>query len=217
MTLSSILKPFLHKNIAHVLKLNSLVFKKFNSTLSHLHIQCYRMAKFRKDAYQGIYALPSFPVVLVTVRRNIMTAAAFHFYSFNPPCVMVGIRPENLTYELILQDREFGINIPTKDQLDIVCICGSVSGRKEDKFEKTRLTPQRGEVIRSFLIKECPVNLECRVVHQIQYPGSHTWFIGQIEAVHIDEKYSRDKALMYWLGEYREVGNILLKKQKLIR
>ena len=171
------------------------------------------MVKIKKDPFQGIYALPSFPIVLVTVRRNIMTAAAFHFYSFKPPCVMVGIRPENLTFELITQDREFGINIPTKDQLDIVRFCGSVSGRKEDKFEKTQLSPQRGEVIKSFLIKECPVNLECRVVHQINYRGSHNWFIGQIEVAYIDEEYSRDKALMYWLGEYREVGNILRKKQ----
>lgn len=62
------------------------------------------MVKIKKDPFQGIYALPSFPVVLVTVRRNIMTAAAFHFYSFKPPCIMVGIRPENLTFELIWEE-----------------------------------------------------------------------------------------------------------------
>lgn len=56
------------------------------------------------------------------------------------------------------------------------------------------------------------MNLECRVVHQINYRGSHSWFIGQIEAAYIDEDYSRDKALMYWLGEYRKVGSILHKK-----
>ena len=93
-------------------------------------------------------------------------------------------------------------------------ICGSVSGRKEDKFKKTGLTPQNGKVIGSFLIKECPVNLECRVVHQVNYEGSHKWFIGQIEAVHIAEDYTRDKALMYWLGEYRKVGEILMKIER---
>lgn len=60
----------------------------------------------------GIWALPSFPVVLVTVARNIMTAAAFHFYSFDPPSVMVGIMPDKYTYELISSQGEFGINIP---------------------------------------------------------------------------------------------------------
>jgi flavin reductase (DIM6/NTAB) family NADH-FMN oxidoreductase RutF len=172
------------------------------------------MGKTERDLSDGIYALPSFPVVLVTAGQNIMTAAAFHFYSFKPPSVMVGIRPENLTCELVSQKGEFGINIPTKEQLDAVRVCGSISGRKENKFKKTGLTPQKGKVIDSFLIKECPVNLECRVVHQVNYEGSHKWFIGQIEAVHIDEDYARDKALMYWRGEYREVGEVLMKIER---
>ena len=127
---------------------------------------------------------------------------------------MVGIRSENLTFELITEKRDFGINIPTKEQLDIVRICGSISGRTEDKFTKAGVTPQEGRVIESFLIKECPVNLECRVVHQIKLKGSHKWFIGQIQAVHIDEDYTRDKALMYWLTEYRRVGDILLNSKR---
>ena len=49
------------------------------------------MLKIEKKPFYGILALPAFPVVLVTVNRNIMTASAFSFYSFKPPCVMVGI------------------------------------------------------------------------------------------------------------------------------
>jgi flavin reductase (DIM6/NTAB) family NADH-FMN oxidoreductase RutF len=172
------------------------------------------MAKTTRELLEGIYALPAFPVVLVTVDRNIMTAAAFSFHSFKPPCVMVGLRPQHFTFELVSEKREFGINIPTKEQLDIVRICGSTSGRKEDKFKKTGLTPQKGKVIDSFLISECPVNIECNVVHQIQFEGSHKWFIGEIKAVHIDENYARDKALMYWPMEYRSVGEILLKTKR---
>jgi flavin reductase (DIM6/NTAB) family NADH-FMN oxidoreductase RutF len=167
--------------------------------------------KTERDLFKGIFALPSFPVVLVTVARNIMAAAAFHFYSFKPPCVMVGIRPENLTLTLIADKREFGINIPTKEQLDILRLCGSISGRTEDKFVRTGLTPRKGRVIDSFLIAECPVSIECHVVHEIEFEGSHRWFIGQIQAVHIEEGYTRDRALMYWLREYRSVGEVLLE------
>ena len=46
------------------------------------------------NLHDGIIALPSFPVVLVTVETNIMVAGAFHFYSFKPPSVMVGISLE---------------------------------------------------------------------------------------------------------------------------
>jgi flavin reductase (DIM6/NTAB) family NADH-FMN oxidoreductase RutF len=172
------------------------------------------MTKTERDLFEGILSLPSFPVVLVTVERNIMTAAAFHFYSFEPPCVMVGVIPENLTHELILKNDEFGINILTADQIHIADICGSVSGRSEDKFKKAGLTPIKGKLIESFLIEECPVNLECLVVHEIDYEGTHRWFIGEIKVVHIDSTYTRDKALMYWLNEYRRVGKILKKSKR---
>jgi flavin reductase (DIM6/NTAB) family NADH-FMN oxidoreductase RutF len=172
------------------------------------------MAKTDRDPFEGIMALPAFPVVLVTVGRNIMTAAAFSFYSFKPPSIMVGIRPESLTYELISEKGEFGINIPTLEQLNAVRLCGSVSGRKEDKFAKAGLTPKPGKAIDSVLVAECPVNLECRVVHQVPFGGSHVWFVGQIQAVHVDDDYGRDKALMYWLGEYRSVGKRVYKAER---
>lgn len=159
--------------------------------------------------FDGIIALPSFPVVFVTVEKNIMVAAAFHFYSFSPPAVMVGIKPEKYTYELISSLKEFAINIPNIDQLDKVHVCGSISGKDEDKYQKSCLTYQRGNKIDSYIIKECPVNIECKVVHQINYEGSHKWFIGEIKEVHIDDEYTRSNALMFWLGQFRKVGQII--------
>ena len=170
--------------------------------------------KREKDPITGMMTIPGFPIVLVTVAKNIMTAAAFSFYSFKPPYVMVGIVPKRLTFELISEKREFGINIPRADQLEIVGICGTVSGREVDKFAKTGLTPMRGKVIESFLIEECPVSLECEVVHEVDFGGSHRWFIGEIKAAHIDENYTRDSALMYWPREYRRVGEVIPLEKK---
>ena len=170
--------------------------------------------KREKDPITGMLTIPGFPIVLVTVAKNIMTAAAFSFYSFKPPYVMVGIVPKRLTFELISEKREFGINIPSADQLEIVGICGTVSGREVDKFAKTGLTPMKGKVIESFLIEECPVSLECEVVHEVDFGGSHRWFIGEIKAAHIDENYTRDSALMYWPREYRRVGEVIPLEKK---
>ncbi|MFX1475960.1 MAG: flavin reductase family protein [Promethearchaeota archaeon] len=170
------------------------------------------MTKTEKEPVAGLAALPGFPLVLVTVKQNILTAAAFSFFSFQPtPAVMVGIRPATYTFELLQHAKDFGINIPTPDQLDIVRWVGSVSGREEEKFNREELTPMEGAVIESVLIQECPVNLECKLVHQVQYTGSHHWFIGNIVAVHVDEEYQRDDAIMYWFGEYRRVGEIFYK------
>ena len=170
--------------------------------------------KREEDLITGMMTIPGFPIVLVTVAKNIMTAAAFSFYSFKPPHVMVGIVPKRLTFELISEKREFGINIPRADQLEIVEICGTVSGREADKFAKTGLTPMKGKVIESFLIEECPVSLECEVVHEVDFGGSHRWFIGEIKAAHIDKNYTRDSALMYWAREYRRVGEVIPVEEK---
>jgi len=43
------------------------------------------MKELVSDLSKGIWALPPFPVVLVTVAGNIMTAGAFHFYSLTAP------------------------------------------------------------------------------------------------------------------------------------
>jgi flavin reductase (DIM6/NTAB) family NADH-FMN oxidoreductase RutF len=172
------------------------------------------MAKTEKEPFAGILALPAFPLILVTAGQNVMTAAAFSFYSFEPPCVMVGLRPTTLTFELVSQIGEFGINILRADQVEIARFCGSVSGRDSDKFASPDLTPQPATAIDSWLVAECPVSLECRVVHQVQFGGSHAWFVGQIQAAHVDEGYGRDQALMFWPGEYRRLGEVIVEVKK---
>jgi flavin reductase (DIM6/NTAB) family NADH-FMN oxidoreductase RutF len=168
------------------------------------------MKKPEADLSKAIRALPSFPIVLVTVGRNIMTVGAFHFYSLDPPSVMIGIMPKRYTYELINDYNEFGISIPKADQTELVRLCGSLSGREvADKYKEAGVTPMRSSVIRSCLIEECPVNIECEVVHKVDFPGTHQWYVGEIRAVHIDEDFERDQALMFWAGEYRKVGEFL--------
>lgn len=167
------------------------------------------MKTVHDNLFDGIIALPSFPVVFVTVDMNIMVAGAFHFYSFEPPSVMVGIKPEKYTFELISRKKEFGINIPTKDQLEKIHVCGTLSGRDAEKYKKSGLTPRKGNKIDSCIIEECPVNIECKVVHEVAYEGSHKWFIGEIMVVHIAEAYVRDDALMFWLGQFRTVGQVI--------
>lgn len=172
------------------------------------------MKERMSDLSKGLWSLPPFPLVLVTVKRNIMTAGAFHFYSFNPPSVMVGIMPERYTYKLINQEGEFGINIPTTDQIPVARTCGSISGRDgKDKYELAGVTPFQGATIDSFLIQECPLNMECIVTHKVDFRGTHQWFIGEIQAVHRSDSYKRDDALMFWGGEYRKAGSFIEKSR----
>jgi flavin reductase (DIM6/NTAB) family NADH-FMN oxidoreductase RutF len=169
------------------------------------------MTKRIERPFEGIAALPYFPVILLTCDQNVMAAVSFHYYSTRPPCVQVGVRIDNWTHRLIQEKKEFGVNLPPVGLMEKVRYVGGVSGRQQDKWAATGLTRQPATEIDSVLVAECPVNLECRVVHQVQYKGSHTWFIGQIVAVHIDDDYNRDDILLFWQQEFRALGETLLK------
>jgi flavin reductase (DIM6/NTAB) family NADH-FMN oxidoreductase RutF len=169
------------------------------------------MSKRVERAFEGLVALPNFPVTLLTCGENVMTAVSFHYYSTRPACLQIGVRKDNWTHQLILEYQEFGINLPTANMMDKVKYIGEVSGRVEDKWAATGLTKQPATQIESVLVAECPVNLECKVVHQVAHAGSHTWFIGRIHAAHIDTGYDKANALLFWMQEFRTAGNVLLK------
>ena len=56
------------------------------------------------------------------------------------------------------------------------------------------------------------MSIECSVVHEVEFGGTHRWFVGQIEAAHVDESYPRHDTLIFWGGEYRAVGEVLLRR-----
>ena len=146
------------------------------------------MSKQRQRPYPILYPAP---VILVTSidehgAPNVATMAWVGTVSSEPPQVAVAIRPRRYSHEAIKRAGEFVINIPTQDQLEIVDYCGEVSKTEEDKFAATGLTAAPAAEIRTPLLAECPVNLECQVA-QIIPLGSHDLFIGKIVAVHVEE------------------------------
>jgi flavin reductase (DIM6/NTAB) family NADH-FMN oxidoreductase RutF len=65
----------------------------------------------------------------------------------------------------------------------------------------------RTERISSPLIEECPVNIECVKVKEVD-AGDHTWFIGEIVAARKDPSYDKADMMLYW-GEYRVIGELV--------
>ncbi|MBU4533482.1 MAG: flavin reductase family protein [Firmicutes bacterium] len=132
------------------------------------------------------------PVVLVTAaaegfRPNMITIAWTGIVNSEPPMVYVSIRPSRHTYELVRRSGEYVINVPSVDQVRQTDYCGVVSGRDVDKFKETGLTPVPAAHVKAPMIKEFPVNLECRVVETVKLP-THDVFIGEVLAVHFNEE-----------------------------
>lgn len=154
---------------------------------------------------KGIGFFPHFPVVLVGCgkgkKTNIITVALVHVFSFEPPCIGIGIAPARYSYELLEEHPEFTINIPSKEILKAVKMCGSLSGRNVDKFEKVGLKSRESKMIDTYGIEDCPVVLECKV-KDVTTVGDHVWYIGEVVHSSVDEKFQRGDLLQYWAGEF---------------
>lgn len=154
------------------------------------------------------------PVVLVSssngVKDNIITLAWAGTVCSNPPMISISIRPSRYSHELISSSKEFVINIPDEKMINACNFCGTKSGRDFDKFKEMQLTKEKGLVINTPMIKECTINIECRVKDTIHL-GTHDVFIGEVLNVNADEKiiysdgdidYEKIEVVSYLMGHY---------------
>lgn len=178
------------------------------------------MAKVIKKPFRALYPIP---VVLVTCldkagQPNVMTISWTGTVASTPPCLAIGVRPYRYSHAAIEEQGEFVVNIPNQELLSAVDYCGRVSRRRtSDKFAEAGLTPAPASQVASPLIAECPINIECQVIHSLEL-GSHTLFVGQVLAVHVEEElldergfidYSRARAVAYLGNEYWSLGQPL--------
>ncbi|MDL2296591.1 flavin reductase family protein [Bacteroidales bacterium OttesenSCG-928-B11] len=165
------------------------------------------------------------PVVMVSCgttpdNYNIITVAWTGTICSDPPMCYVAIRPTRHSYNIIKEEKEFVINLVSSELVTVTDWCGVKSGKKVNKFMQTNLTPVRGEKVKSPLIFESPVNLEC-VVKEIVPLGTHDMFIAEIVAVHADQNLfdrksdalllERANLVAYSHGQYYNLGKRLGK------
>ena len=143
----------------------------------------------------GTFIYP-IPAVLVTSgdmkKSNIMTVAWTGILNTNPATVYISVRPERYSYRLIKESKEFAINLTTKKLAYATDWCGVRSGAKYDKFKEMHLTKEEANFIKTPLIKESPVSIECKVIEEKDL-GSHTMFTAEVLSIDADEKYIDEK------------------------
>jgi len=129
-------------------------------------------------------------VVLVTSKyenkTNIITLAWQSPLSHNPMLLGIAVANVHLSNELIKKSKEFVINVPNHNLIKQTHACGSVSGRKVDKFKENNLSMKQSNNISTPGIKECIVNIECRVEKTIEI-GDHTLFVGRTLCAKVEE------------------------------
>lgn len=164
------------------------------------------------------------PAVMVSCGRmdqkpNIITIAWTGTVCSSPAMVSISIRKERYSYDLIKENKEFVINLVTRDLVRQADYCGVKSGREVDKFDQMKLTPMKAQKVSAPLIMESPVNLKC-IVKDILPLGSHDMFLAEVVNVAIDKKLMDDKGrfhlnksglIVYSHGEYYGLGELLGK------
>lgn len=144
-----------------------------------------------KRTFKGGAMLNPVPAVMVSCgsrKPNIITIAWTGIVNSNPPMTYISVRKERYSHNIIENTGEFVINLCSEELAFATDFCGVRSGRDTDKFREMKLTPERAEIVRCPMIKESPVNIECRVREIIEL-GSHDMFIADILRVHVDEQY----------------------------
>lgn len=148
------------------------------------------------------------PTVMVSCgdmkNSNILTIAWTGIISSNPPRTYISIQKPRYSYNIIKESGEFVINLTSEQLVKAMDYCGVKSGRDVDKFKEMRLTKEAADEVSCPMIAESPVNLECRII-EAKEMGSHTMFIADIVAVHVDEKYVDEKGA-YNFGDMKLVA-----------
>ncbi len=119
-------------------------------------------------------------------KPNAMIAAWGGICSSEPPCLVVSLRPSRHTYAGIMKHKAFTVNVCPKSLAAESDYLGIVSGKKEDKFKVTGLTPKRSDIVDAPYIDDFPLIIECELLHTYKV-GVHTMLIGEIKDVKCDE------------------------------
>ncbi len=82
------------------------------------------------------------------------------------PILCVFVRPSRYTYSRLEQVGEFTVNVLPPTFEEALQVCGTVSGRDVDKFERTGLTPAPAQKVRAPIVEQGVIHYECRVVHK---------------------------------------------------
>jgi flavin reductase (DIM6/NTAB) family NADH-FMN oxidoreductase RutF len=107
----------------------------------------------------------------------------------------------------------FSVNVPSVDLVKETDYCGIATGPDVDKVKVCQFNVFYGKLDTAPLIDQCPVNLECKVVHILDL-GSHDLIVGRIEETHVSDDcltegkpdVNKIKPLVYSANQYYALG-----------
>ena len=123
---------------------------------------------------------------LVDTHPNFETLGDVGIMGLNPPIVYISSGQNHYTNQGILEQGTFSINFPTTQLLIKTDYCGVATGKDVDKSKLFNLF--YGELKTAPMIRECPVNLECKVIKEFSIEHRQI-FIGRVEESYVSKDF----------------------------
>ncbi|MGD0534084.1 MAG: flavin reductase family protein [Methanoregula sp.] len=121
---------------------------------------------------------------LVKGKENYLAIGAYGVMSMQPPLVYISSMKAHFTNAGIKETGYFSINVPSAGLVKKTDYCGLVSGRDTDKSKVFSVF--YGKEKHAPLIRECPVNVVCKVVKTLEFPNNEV-FIGEVVEYYADK------------------------------
>jgi flavin reductase (DIM6/NTAB) family NADH-FMN oxidoreductase RutF len=141
---------------------------------------------------KGLFCLPWTQTILGTHldgRVNFMALDWLTRVNFNPPMLGICVNKQHASHGAILITKEYSVNIPTVDMVEITDYTGLVSGKRVDKSKLFEVF--YGELKAAPMIIKCPITMECRVTEVVSLP-TNSFFIGEIVSIFSEERFLTD-------------------------
>ena len=157
----------------------------------------------RKDAHELLVgvALPR-PIAFVSTidGKGVYNLAPFSFFipmSVKPAIVGIGIGrkrdgSKKDTLVNIELTKDFVINVVTEMLAEPMNQTAGEYPPEVDEFKIAGLTPTPADLVKSPLVKESPVNMECRLLQILEFgefPRINNFVIGEIVQVHVKDEF----------------------------
>ena len=115
--------------------------------------------------------------------------AIAHVGIMDPGSISLSMAKRHYTNAGIKENGAFSVNLPSVEMVKETDYCGLVSGENVDK--SAILENFYGKLGTAPMIKQCPINMECRLTQTIDFP-KHDVFVGEIVETYCDEQYLTD-------------------------
>ena len=118
----------------------------------------------------------------VNGKPNFMIASWCGVAAYKPPAITIAMNKARYTLKGVNENGTFSVNVPSCEIIKKADYCGIYSGSKKDKSQIFKIF--YGELKTAPLIEECPINLECKVLHLLDM-RTHILIVGEIVETYV--------------------------------